>query len=181
VSFPRANSDVFAWKAADMPGVPREVIEYRLAMRPGARPIRQKVRRQGPERQAFIREEVTRLLEAGFIREVIHPEWLANPVVVPKANGKLRLCIDYTDLNKACPKDPFPLPRIDQIVDSTAGCDLLSFLDAYSGYHQIRMAREDEEKTAFITPVGTYCYTSMPFRVKECRSYFSAYYSNFFG
>nr|CAH67296.1 OSIGBa0103O01.14 [Oryza sativa]CAH67380.1 OSIGBa0159F11.4 [Oryza sativa] len=167
VSFLRANADVFAWRPADMPGVPREVIEHRLAVRPGARPVRQKVRRQAPERQAFIREEVARLLEAGFIREVIHTEWLANPVVVPKANGKLRMCIDYTDLNKACPKDPYPLPRIDQIVDSTAGCDLLCFLDAYSGYHQIRMAREDEEKTAFITPIGTYCYTTMPFGLKN--------------
>nr|CAD41709.2 OSJNBa0010D21.11 [Oryza sativa Japonica Group] len=167
VSFLWANADVFAWRPADMPGVPREVIEHRLAVRPGARPVRQKVRRQAPERQAFIREEVARLLEAGFIREVIHPEWLANPVVVPKANGKLRMCIDYTDLNKACPKDPYPLPRIDQIVDSTAGCDLLCFLDAYSGYHQIRMAREDEEKTAFITPIGTYCYTTMPFGLKN--------------
>nr|ABA99771.1 retrotransposon protein, putative, unclassified [Oryza sativa Japonica Group] len=167
VSFLRANADVFAWRPADMPGVPREVIEHRLAVRPGARPVRQKVRRQAPERQAFIREEVARLLEAGFIREVIHPEWLANPVVVPKANGKLRMCIDYTDLNKACPKDPYPLPRIDQIVDSTAGCDLLCFLDAYSGYHQIRMAREDEEKTIFITPIGTYCYTTMPFGLKN--------------
>nr|AAP03396.1 putative GAG-POL precursor [Oryza sativa Japonica Group]AAR87204.1 putative GAG-POL precursor [Oryza sativa Japonica Group]ABF98135.1 retrotransposon protein, putative, unclassified [Oryza sativa Japonica Group] len=167
VSFLRANADVFAWRPADMPGVPREVIEHRLAVRSGARPVRQKVRRQAPERQAFIREEVARLLEAGFIREVIHPEWLANPVVVPKANDKLRMCIDYTDLNKACPKDPYPLPRIDQIVDSTAGCDLLCFLDAYSGYHQIRMAREDEEKTAFITPIGTYCYTTMPFGLKN--------------
>nr|AAP53982.2 retrotransposon protein, putative, unclassified [Oryza sativa Japonica Group] len=166
-SFLRANADVFAWRPADMPGVPREVIEHRLAVRPGARLVRQKVRRQAPERQAFIREEVARLLEAGFIREVIHPEWLANPVVVPKANGKLRMCIDYTDLNKACPKDPYPLPRIDQIVDSTAGCDLLCFLDAYSGYHQIHMAREDEEKTAFITPIGTYCYTTMPFGLKN--------------
>nr|ABA97074.1 retrotransposon protein, putative, unclassified [Oryza sativa Japonica Group] len=148
---------------SDKPGVPREVIEHHLAVRPDARAIRQKVWRQAPERLAFICEEVTRLLEAGFIREIIHPELLANPVVVPKANGKLRMCIDYTDLNKACPKDPFPLPCIDQIVDSTVGCDLLCFLDAYSGYHQIRMAREDEEKTAFITPVGTFCYTTMPF------------------
>nr|AAU90115.1 putative polyprotein [Oryza sativa Japonica Group] len=115
------------------PRLTREVIEHRLAVRPDARPVRQKVRRQAPERQAFIREEVARLLEADFIREVIHPEWLANPVVVPKTNGKLRMCIDYTDLNKACPKDPFPLPRIDQIIDSTAGCNLLCFLEAYSG------------------------------------------------
>ena len=100
---------------------------------------------------------------AGLVRGVLHPTWLAKPVVVRKANGKRRLCIDYTDINKACPKDPFPLPCIDQIVDSTAGCDLLSFLDAYSGYHQIFMTREDEEKTAFITPCGTYCFLRMPF------------------
>nr|XP_025877577.1 uncharacterized protein K02A2.6-like [Oryza sativa Japonica Group] len=97
-----------------MPRVLKEVIEHRFA-------VRQKVRRQALERQAFIREEVAWLLEADFIREVIHPEWLANLVVAPKANGKLRMCIDYTDLNKACPKDPFHLPHIDQIVDSTAG------------------------------------------------------------
>jgi hypothetical protein len=67
---------------------------------------------------------------------------LANLVIVPKVNGKLRMCIDYTSLNKACPKDPYPLPRIDQIVDSTSGCDLLSFLDAYSHFHQIQMSRD---------------------------------------
>uniref|UniRef100_J3M5L5 Reverse transcriptase domain-containing protein n=1 Tax=Oryza brachyantha TaxID=4533 RepID=J3M5L5_ORYBR len=153
VSFLRANTDVFAWKPSDMPGVPREVIEHCLAVRPDTRPVRQK--------------EVARFLEASFIREVVHPEWLANPVVVPKANDKMRMCIDYIDLNKACPRDPFPLARIDQIVDSTAGCDLLCFLDAYLGYHQIGMARKDEEKIAFITPVGTYCYVSMPFGLKN--------------
>jgi hypothetical protein len=82
------------------------------------------------------------MLDAGFIEEVHHPVWLANPVIVPKANGKLWMCIDYTSLNKACPKDPYPLPRIDQIMDSTSGCDHLSFLDAYSGFHQIQMSRE---------------------------------------
>ena len=102
-----------------------------------------------------------------MVRGVLHLTWLANPVVVRKANGKWRLCIDYTDINKACPKDVFPLPRIDQIVDSTAGCDLPSFLDAYSGYHQIFMKKEDEEKTAFITPCGTYCFVRMPFGLKS--------------
>ena len=68
------------------------------------------------------------------------------------------MCMDYTDINKVCPKDPFSLPHIDQVVDSTAGCDLLCFFDAYSGYHKVSMAREDEEKTLFTTPVGTYCY-----------------------
>jgi len=90
-----------------------------------------------------IGEEIAKLLVAGFIKEVHHPEWIANPVLVKKKNGKWRICVDYTSLNKACPKDPFPLPRIDQVVDSTAGCKLLSFLDAYSGYHQIAMKEDD--------------------------------------
>src|SRR5438105_14710560 len=125
------------------------------------------VHRQAWEHQDVVRKEVEKLLQASFIREVRHPDWLANPVIVPKANGKWWVCVDYTDLNKACPKDPFPLPRIDQIVDSTAGCDLLCFLDAYSGYHQISMCREDEEKTAFVAPSGVYCYTRMPFGLKN--------------
>jgi hypothetical protein len=77
------------------------------------------------------------------------------------------MCVDYTDLNKHCPKDPFGLPRIDQVVDSTAGCSMLSFLDCYSGYHQISLAKEDEEKTAFITSFGAFCYTSMSFGLKK--------------
>jgi len=150
-----------------MPGIPREVIEHRLKINPGAKPVRQKPRRQSVERQDFIRQEVRKLLDAGFIEEVHHPEWLANPVVVPKANGKLRMCIDYTSLNKACPPDPYPLPRIDQIVDSTSGCELLSFLDAYSGFHQIRMNKEDKRHTAFVTVDGLYCYVVMPYGLRN--------------
>jgi hypothetical protein len=104
----------------------------------------------------------------GFIREVFHPEWLANPVLIRKKNSnEWRMCIDYTDLNKHCPKDPFGLPRIDQVIDSTAGCDLLCFLDCYSGYHQIAIKEEDQEKAVFITPFGAYCYTTMSFELKN--------------
>ena len=134
-----------------MPGIPREVIEHKLKIHPDAKPVRQKPRKQSIERQDFIREEVCKLLQAGFIEEVHHPVWLANLVVVPKANGKLHMCINYTNLNKACPKDPYPLPRTDQIVDSTSGCDSLSFIDAYSSFHQIKMSREDSKHTAFVT------------------------------
>src|SRR4051812_22596351 len=95
--------------------------------------------------------------------EVFYQEWLTNPVLVLKKNGSWRMYIENTDLNKACPNDPFALLGINQIIDSTAGCELLCFLDAYSGYHQIKMALEDQEKTTFITPFGIYCYTSMPF------------------
>jgi hypothetical protein len=146
-----------------MPGIPREEIEHHLKIHPDATPVRQKPWKQSIERQNFIREEVRKLLQAGFIEEVHHPMWLANPVVVSKANRKLPMCIDYTNLNKACPKDPYPLPRIDQIVDSTSGCDLLSFIDAYSGFHQIKMAKADWKHTAFVTVGGLYCYVVMPY------------------
>lgn len=143
VGFLRVNKDVFAWEASDLVGVPREVIEHHLVVCPNARPVKQKAQRQAQEKQAFIVQEVRKLQEAGVIREVRHPDWLANPVVVPKKRGKKRMCVDSTSLNKARPQDPFPHPCIDQIVDSTAECDLLCFLDAVSGYHQIKMATKD--------------------------------------
>ena len=107
------------------------------------------------------------MLTAGFIREVYYPEWLANVVLVKKENGKWRMCVDFTDLNKACPKDSFPLSRLDQLVESTAEHKLLTFMDAFSGYNQIKMAEEDQEKTAFITSQGLYCYKVMPFGLKN--------------
>jgi hypothetical protein len=114
-----------------------------------------------------IRVEVTRLLAAGFIKEVYHPEWLANPVLVRKKNNEWRMCVDYTDLNKHCPKDPFGLPRIDEVVDSTVGCELLSFLDCYSGYHQIALNKDNQIKASFITSFGAYCYTTISFGLKN--------------
>src|SRR5438045_1859024 len=114
-----------------------------------------------------IRDELTKLTAANFIREVYHPDWLANPVLVKKKNGKWRMCVDYTDLNKACPKDPFGLPHIDQVVDSIARSELPCFLDAYSGYHQVSLAESDCIKTSFITPFGAYCYITMPFGLKN--------------
>jgi hypothetical protein len=93
---------------------------------------------------------------------------LANLVLIRKKNtNEWRMCIDYTDLNKHYQKDPFELLRIDQVIDSTAGCDLLCFLDCYSGYHQVAIKEEDQEKTVFITPFGAYCYTTMLFGLKN--------------
>ena len=151
-----------------MPGIPREFAEHALEVRPEARPIKQSLRRFAEPKRKAIGEEINRLLDAKFIREIKQATWVANPVLVPKKNSKvLRMCVDFTALNKHCPKDHFPLPRIDQIIDSTAGCERLCFLDAYSGYNQIRMKKEDEEKTAFITPYGVFCYTTMPFGQKN--------------
>jgi hypothetical protein len=149
-----------------MPGVPRNLIEHSLNVDPKATPKRQHLRLFVDDRRDTIKKELAKLLVTGFIREVFHHEWLTNPVLVHKKNSnEWRMCIDYTDLNKHYPKDPFGLPRIDQVIDSTAGCDLLYFLDSW--YHQIAIKEEDQEKTAFITPFGAYCYTTMSFGLKN--------------
>jgi hypothetical protein len=120
--------------------------------------------RYNPEKSRSMGEEINRLLEAKFITEIKEATWLSPPVMVEKKDSKIyRMCIDFTALNKHCPKDNFPLPRIDQIIDSIAGFERLSFLDAYSGYNQIRLQVKDEDKTAFITLHRVYYYTTMPF------------------
>jgi hypothetical protein len=166
------NKDVFAWSANDLCGVNRDVIEHSLNVDPSFRPRKQRLRKMADDKAEGARNEVKILLSAGVIREVKYPEWLANTVMVKKANGKWRMCIDFTDLNKACPKDEFPLPRIDSLVDATTSSELMSLLDYYSRYHQIWM-KEDELKTSFITPSGTYCYLRMPERLKNAGGSFS--------
>ncbi|RRC79860.1 reverse transcriptase-like protein, partial [Escherichia coli] len=153
-----------------MVGIDPNVISHKLNVDPTFKPIKQKRRKFAPERNKVINDEVDNLLKTGKIREVKYPDWLANVVVVQKKNGKWRVCIDFTDLNKACPKDPFPLPHIDAMVDATAGHELLTFMDAYSGYNQILMHTNDQEKTAFMTDKGIYCYKVMPFGLKNAGS-----------
>jgi hypothetical protein len=167
------NKDVFAWTANDLCGVNRDVIEHSLNVDPSFRPRKQRLRKMSDDKAEGARNEVKRLLSANVIREVTYPEWLANTVMVKKANGKWRMCIDFTDLNKACPKDEFPLPRIDSLVDASASLELMSLLDCYSGYNQIWMKKEDEPKTSFITPSGTYCYLRMPEGLKNAGGSFS--------
>ncbi|KAJ8458599.1 hypothetical protein OPV22_031525 [Ensete ventricosum] len=166
IEFLRKNEDVFAWSPNDMPGVDPEITQHHLNISPDARPVKQRLCKFAPDQQKAIEDEIARLLDAKLVLEVKYPTWLSNIVLVKKANGKWRMCIDYTDLNRACPKDCYPLPRIDQLVDATSGHQLLSFMDAFSGYNQIRMAPRDKQNTGFITHNGTYCYKVMPFGLK---------------
>jgi hypothetical protein len=126
---------MFAWSSAEMPGVSRDVAENTLNIKPGLRLVKQGMWRFNREKRRAMGEELSRLLVVGFVKEVQQPDWIVNLVLVPKKNGRWRMCVDYTSLNKACLKDPFPLPQIDQVVDLTTRCKLLSFLDAYSVYH----------------------------------------------
>jgi ribonuclease HI len=167
------NKDVFTWTVNDLCGVNRDVIEHSLNVDPSFRPRKQRLQKMPDDKAEGARNEVKRLPSAGVIREVTYPEWLANTVMVKKANGKWRMCIDFTYLNKACPKDEFPLPRIDSLVDAAASSELMSLLDCYSGYHQIWMKKEDEPKTSFITPSGTYFYLRMPEGLKNAGGSFS--------
>jgi hypothetical protein len=150
-----------------MPGVPRELIEHELHLNPNVKPVKQRLCHFVQDKKDIIKREIARLLDAGFIKEVYHPNWLANPVLVPKMNKDWRVCVDYTNLNKACKKDPFSLPQIDQVMDSTVGCSLPSFLDCYSGYHEIPLKVEDQIKMSFIAPFGAFCYTTVSFRHKS--------------
>lgn len=150
-----------------MPGISREIVEHTIPLIPGMKPVKQKWRRMKPEVALKIKGEIKKQLTARFIKVAKYPEWIANVVPVPKTDGRVPMCVDYRDLNKASPKDDFPLPHIDILVENTANHALLSFMDGYAGYNQILMAEKDMEKTTFTTSWGTYCYTVMPFGLKK--------------
>ncbi|XXG41578.1 hypothetical protein AAC387_Pa01g2016 [Persea americana] len=114
-----------------MPGIDPAVICHKLNVNSNLKPVIQKARQTGVPQTEAVKEEVEKLLEAQAIKKVHYPQWLANTVVVKKKTGKWRVCVDFTDLNTACPKDSFPLTKIDQLIDATAGHDRMSFLDAY--------------------------------------------------
>jgi len=163
----RNNKDLFVWKPSDIPGIDPEVICHKLSVCREARPVSQKRRKLGEERRKAAIEETEKLMQAGFIKEAQYTTWLSNEVLVKKPNGKWRMCTDYTHLNKACLKDTYPLPNIDRLVDGAFGQEMMSFLDAYSGYNQIQMYEPDVPKTAFTIDTANYCYKVMPFGLKN--------------
>ncbi|XP_035843947.1 uncharacterized protein LOC118490420 [Helianthus annuus] len=160
-------SDVFAWCPEDMTGIPRNIAEHELRIPSDVKPVVQTKRSLAPERSLAACQEVEKLASADILREVKYQSWVANPVMVKKQDNSWRMCIDFKDLNIACPKDCYPLPEIDLKVDSLTGYPFKCFLDAYKGYHQILMKVEDEEKTAFHTDKGIFCYQKMPFGLKN--------------
>uniref|UniRef100_A0A2N9FEE8 Uncharacterized protein n=1 Tax=Fagus sylvatica TaxID=28930 RepID=A0A2N9FEE8_FAGSY len=150
-----------------MPGLDTDIVVHKIPLKPECKPVKQALRRMKPEVILKIKEEVEKQLKAGFLSTVTYSDWVANIVPVPKKDGKVRMCVDYRDLNRASPKDNFPLPHIDTLVDNTATNVVFSFMDGFSGYNQIKMAEEDKSKTAFITHWGTFVYDVMPFGLKN--------------
>jgi hypothetical protein len=146
LAFLNKNSDVFAGSTFDLVGVSRQIIEHKLQVNLSVKPKKQKFHRMSEEKVEATKAEMQWLLDAGFIREVTYPQWLGNVVMVQKKSKKWWMCTDFTDLNKCCPKDDFPLARIDKIVDSVAGCEMMALFYYFSGYHQICLHREDKRQ-----------------------------------
>ncbi|XP_074336456.1 uncharacterized protein LOC141673602 [Apium graveolens] len=169
-------SDIFAWSPSDMPGIPTDVARHSLHVDRQKNHVKQKRRTFSEEKRRAIDEELDRLLLSRFIGPVKYPTWIANVVLVKKSNGKWRMCVDHFNLNRACPKDYYPLPNIDQLIDAMAGHELLPFMDAFSGYNQIRMDDQDLEQIAFITHRGVFAYRNMPFRLINAGRAFGASY-----
>uniref|UniRef100_A0A2N9IPG5 Uncharacterized protein n=1 Tax=Fagus sylvatica TaxID=28930 RepID=A0A2N9IPG5_FAGSY len=163
----REFHEIFAWSYQDMPGLDTDIVVHKIPLKPECKPVKQALRRMKPEVILKIKEEVEKQLKAGFLSTVTYSDWVANIVPVPKKDGKVRMCVDYRDLNRASPKDNFPLPHIDTLVDNTATNAVFSFMDGFSGYNQIKMAEEDKSKTAFVTHWGTFVYDVMPFGLKN--------------
>ncbi|XP_027072065.1 uncharacterized protein [Coffea arabica] len=167
IEFLTMFQDVFAWSYNDMPGISTDIVVHRLPTDPNFPPVKQKPRKFKPDMSLKIKEQIEKQLNARIIMVSHYPIWLSNPVPVPKKSGEVRVCVDYRDLNKASPKDDFSLPNIHILLDNTAGHEIESFADCFAGHHQILMAEKDREKTAFITPWGTFCYRVMPFGLKN--------------
>ena len=153
-----------------LPGLSPSLVTHNLAVLAGLVPIKQAPRKFSSEIEEQIKKEMEKLLKAKFIRPIQHPTWLANIVPVKKKNGQIHCCVDFRDLNRACPKDDFPIPDVDRMVDTPASHERFSFMDGFSGYNQVKMAPGDEENTAFRTLVGNFVYVVMPFGLKNTRA-----------
>jgi hypothetical protein len=159
--------DIFFWSYEEIPGIDPTIVVHEIKTYPGTKPIRQCLLPVHPCKVAAIKLEVEKLLKAGFIYPMALIEWVSNPVLIDKKGSSIRVCVNYRDINKACPKDNFPTPFVDQIVDDCASSEIFSLMDGFSSYNQINIAPEDQHKTSFICPWGTFAYRKLPFGLKN--------------
>jgi hypothetical protein len=150
-----------------MPGIDPKIVEHEITTYPDAKIVRQKLHPVNRRKAVTIKVEVEKLRKVDFIYPIHLTQWVSNLVLVNKKQGTICVCIDFRDLNKAYPKDNFPTPFIDQIIDECVGCEVFSFMDGFSGYNQIQIKPKDQHKTTFICPWGTFVYRKMPFGLKN--------------
>ena len=176
----REFHEIFVWSYQDMLGLDTDIVVHKIPLKPGCKPVKQALRRMKPEVILKIKKEVEKQLKAGFLSIVTYSNWVANIVLVPKKDGKVRMCVDYRDLNRASPKDNFPLPHIDTLVDNTGTNAVFSSMDGFSGYNQIKTAEEDKSKTTFVTHWGIFVYDVMPFGLKNAGAIYQRAMITFF-
>jgi hypothetical protein len=146
-----------------MSGIDPKIVIHEIKTYPNAKPIRQLLHPVHPCKVAAIKLEVEKLLKVSFVYPVALIDWVSNLVPIDKKQGTIRVCVDYRDINKSCPKDNFPTPFVDQIVDDCVGSEIFSLMDGFSGYNQINIVPEDQHKISFICPCGTFAYRKLPF------------------
>lgn len=159
--------DVFTWDYSEMPGLDPRLVMHGLKVDLGLKLVTQPAKAFHIEIEEQIVKEEHKLLVAEFIKPIQHPQWLSNIVPMKKKNGQIRCYVDFRNLNRVCPKDEFPLPNMDLLIDSAIGNAMFSFMDEFSDYNQIRMAPKDAKKTAFRMPIKNFYYTMMPFGLKN--------------
>jgi hypothetical protein len=155
-----------------MLGIDPEIVIHEIKTYPNTKPVRQRLRPIHPCKAGAIKLEVEKLLKAGFIYSVALIDWVSNLVPIDKKQGTIRVCVDYRDINKDCPKDNFPTPFVDQIVDDCAESEIFSLMDGFSEYNQINIVPEDQHKTTFICPWGTFAYRKLPFGLNNAGATF---------
>jgi hypothetical protein len=171
--------DIFAWSYEEMPGIDPTIVIHEIKTYPDAKPVWQCLHPVHPRKAAAIKLKIEKLLKADFIYLVALTDWVSNLVPIDKKQGTIRVCIDYRDINKSCPKDNFPTPFVDQIVDDCTGSEIFSLMDGFSGYNKINILPEDQHKTTFICPWGTFSYRKLPFGLKnvgatfQCTMYYA--------
>jgi hypothetical protein len=163
----REFKDVFAWSYKDLKRIPPSLAEYRIKLEKDVPAAHQARYRMNPNYASIVKQDIDRLLEAGFIVPVEEASWLSPIVIVPKKNGKLRICVDFRKLNAATKKDPYPLPFTDEVLDAVIGYALYTFLDGFCGYNQLSVAEQDRYKTTFVTEWGAFVWLVMPFGLKN--------------
>jgi hypothetical protein len=165
-------SDVFSWKYSDLKTYDPDIIQHKIPLEKYTIPFKKKLRPINPLLLPVIKREIKKLLDAKIIIPLRYSKWIANLVIVRKKNGEVRLCVDFRNLNKCSKKDNYPLLKMEHLLRSISGAKVMSFLDGFSDYNQISVHPDDQEKTAFTTPWGTFMYAKMPFGLMNSRATF---------
>jgi hypothetical protein len=159
----REFKDVFAWSYEDLKAYQEDVIQHTIPLIDGTKPFRQKLRQMNPKVAPQVQKELQKMVEAGIIEPIRYSSWVSNPVIVRKKTGEIRICVDFINLNQASLKDNYPLPNMEYLLQRVTGAEMMSMLDGFSGYNQVLVKKDDQLKTAFTTPWGTYKYLRIPF------------------